>query len=123
MGVVSTVISLSLTTAKISPNSLQKDSNQLAKSMRDDWRNGYEDVLSKQRELEKTVAELNARVDQLAKSIKENETRLADVQAKTPTYATIKETIDYATQTNSGLQKEAKRVLGELGVSNIRVRD
>ncbi len=126
VGVLSALISSYLTIERISPRALSNDTSQaarLAETMRDDWRKRYEESIKDRAELENTVAKLNAQIGRLAESLKQHETQLSTIQAQTPTYAGIKETIDHATRTNKGLQNEAVRILGDLGVSRVRVLD
>lgn len=126
VGAISALISSYLTIERVAPRLLNQDSSEaarLAETMRDDWRQQYEDAINDRAELERTVAKLNAQVAKLTESIKQHEARLAAIQAHTPTYSEIKETIDHATRTNNGLQNEAVRILGELGVSRLRILD
>lgn len=126
VGLLSALISSYLTLEHFAPRSLNQESSEatkLAQAMRDDWRKQYEEAAEDRRKLERTVANLNAQVAKFAEAIKQHEAQLSTIQAHTPTYADIKETIDHATRTNKGLQNEAVRILGDLGVRRLRVLD
>lgn len=122
----SAVISSYLTIERVSPRMRSQDSSQAAQeaeALRNDWRQQYEQSIAERSALEAKVEKLNAQVDKLAKAIKQTETLLAATQAKTTTYAEIKETLNHATKTDDGLRAEASRIIGDLGVSRIRIRE
>ena len=122
----SAVISSYLTIARVSPHLRSQDSSpaaQQAESLRNDWRQQYEQSIAERSALEAKVEKLNAQVDKLAKAIKQTEIQLATTQAKTTTYADIKESLNHATKTDDGLRAEAGRIIGDLGVSRIRIRE
>lgn len=122
----SAVISSYLTIERVSPHSRNQDSSQAAQqaeTLRNDWRQQYEQSIAERSALEAKVEKLNAQVDKLAKGIKQTETLLATTQANTKTYAEIKESLNHATKTDDGLRAEAGRIIGDLGVSRIRITE
>ncbi|MBK9141185.1 MAG: hypothetical protein IPM23_01715 [Candidatus Melainabacteria bacterium] len=125
VGTISALMSSYLVIEKVSPRFVSQESSQAAQAeaMRDDWRRLYEEAVKERAALKNTVARLNAQIDDLTRAIKQNEKQLSAIQAQAPTYNAIKETIDHASKTDKGLQEETVRILGELGVSRIRILD
>lgn len=126
ISMVSAMISAYLTLERVLPKQINNDSSQmaqLAQTLRDDWHRQFEQMLEERKMLLAKVAKLNSQVESLQRTIRGHEAQLAGIRANTPTYATIKENLDHATKTDAGLQAQAYRILGDLGITDVRVRD
>jgi|GEM_PF-1918546 len=121
----SAMMSAYLTLEKVSPRpaSDASEAAELARTLREDWRELYQRSVDERAALETRINELNAEVAKLAEAIKQNDRELALVKANAPTLAEIKNSIEKASKTDDGLLKEAKGILGDLGVKKIRIVD
>ena len=121
----SALISAYLTLERVSSRSLSElsEAAEMAYTLREEWRQLYKQSVEEREALKTRVKELDAQIAKLTGDIKEHRKHLDLVQAKTPTYAEVKKSVESASKTDAGLRKEARNILGDLGVKNIRIID
>lgn len=72
-------------------------------------------------ERDKTVAALKTQLKTAKYVVSQYERQLADVRHAMPTTASIQKAVMEAARTEEGMRRETKRVLGDLGITNIQV--